>query len=133
MPKLTPDQLTHYHESRQPAIIGTSVVFLFMCNFSVIIRIVSQLRVSRRLFLDDYAIIFAAICSDVTGALYLNATQHGLGLHIYRSLLEDPSPPQHLISLFRVIPSHSILAFANLTIRNIRLYTSMRFSQVRLS
>ena len=102
MPPLTPEQLARYDETRQPAIIATSVVLLILCNVSVLVRVVSQLRTSRRLFVDDYAIIFAAICSDVTGAMYLNATYHGLGLHIYRSIKEDPSPPQHLITLFRV-------------------------------
>ena len=102
MPSLTPDQLAHYGESKQPTIIATSVVFLVLCNTSVFVRVLSQLRVSGRLFIDDFSIIFAAICSDVTGALYLNAAHNGLGLHIYRSIAEDPNPPQHLISLFRV-------------------------------
>ncbi|KAL2045827.1 hypothetical protein ABVK25_012032 [Lepraria finkii] len=103
MPPLTHSQLAHYHESKQPSIIATSVIFLFICNASVVLRVFSQLRLSGRLFVDDYAIIFAAICSDITGALYLNATAEGLGLHIYRSVAEDPNPPQHLISLFRAL------------------------------
>ena len=102
MSSLTPDQLAHYDESKQPAIVATSVVFLILCNVSVFVRVLSQLRVSQRLFLDDYSIVFAAICSDISGALYLKATHNGLGLHIYRAVAEDPSPPQHLKSLFQV-------------------------------
>ncbi|KAL9066104.1 MAG: hypothetical protein Q9161_007762 [Pseudevernia consocians] len=109
MSSLTPDQLAHYDESKQPAIIATSVVFLILCNVSVLVRVLSQLRISRRLFIDDYAIIFAAICSDITGALYLKATHNGLGLHIYRSVAEDPSPPQHLISLFKALYINAVL------------------------
>lgn len=102
MHALTPSQVAHYHESKQPAIIASSVIFLFICNASVLGRVLSQFRLSKRLFVDDYAIIFAVICSDITGSLYLNATHNGLGLHIYRSVAEDPSPPQRLESLFKV-------------------------------
>ena len=73
-----------------------------MCIDFVVLRAFVQLRVSRRHFVDNYAIMFAAICSDITGALYLNATAKGLGLLIYRSVAEDPNPPQQLICIFRV-------------------------------
>lgn len=134
---LTPEEAADYYQTKQPAIVATSVLFLVMSNVSVFVRILSQLRLSKRLFVDDFAIIFAVVwlritgrhcqkltfiklCSDVTGALYLNgrssfpkkfsnavqltylATTNGLGLHIYRVLIEDPSPPQHAIALFKV-------------------------------
>ena len=58
---LSPDEISHYSESKQPAIIATSVIFLVLCNASVLIRVFSQWRMSSRLFVDDYAIIFAAV------------------------------------------------------------------------
>ncbi|KAI9813675.1 MAG: hypothetical protein M1827_003746 [Pycnora praestabilis] len=108
-PSLTPEEVADYSQTRQPAIIASSVVFLVLCNVSVFVRILSQLRVSRRLFVDDYAIIFAAVCSDVTGALYLNATSNGLGLHVYRVLAEDPNPPHRLIALFEALYINAVL------------------------
>ncbi|MCJ1405216.1 hypothetical protein MMC11_008443 [Xylographa trunciseda] len=109
MASLTLDQVAHYGDSKQPAMIASSIVFLVICNISVIVRIVSQWRVSRRLFVDDYAIVFATICSDISGALYLNTTSNGFGLHIYRMVAEDPDPPQHLISLFQAYYVNAVL------------------------
>ena len=75
------------------------------------------------------------LCSDVTGALYLSggssssemsstaisltcvATTHGLGLHIYRVLIEDPRPPQHVISLFEVSLLRRIKEESGITFR----------------
>jgi hypothetical protein len=102
MPSLTPEELASYGDTKQPAILGSSITFLILLNLSVIMRVVTQLRISKRLYLDDYAIIFAALTSDVTGALYIIATENGLGLHIYRALAEDPNPPQHIEILFKV-------------------------------
>ncbi|CAD6564871.1 MAG: hypothetical protein ASARMPREDX12_004471 [Alectoria sarmentosa] len=116
---LTPEEAANFYQTKQPAIVATSIVFLIICNVSVLVRILSQLRLSKRLFIDDFAMVFAALCSDVIGALFLNgasdcpekpsnaiqlthlATTNGLGLHIYRVLLEDPNPPQHTIALFK--------------------------------
>lgn len=58
---LTPQEAADYYQSKQPAIVATSVVFLVVCNLSVFIRILSQFQVSKRLFLDDFTIVFAAV------------------------------------------------------------------------
>ena len=58
---LTSEEIAHYSDTKQPAIVGTSVVFLVLCNVCVLTRVLSQFRVSKRLFLDDYSIIFAAV------------------------------------------------------------------------
>lgn len=107
--QLTPEEVANYYQTKQPAIVATSVVFLVVCNVSVLVRILSQLRVSKRLFVDDFAIVFAALCSDVIGALYLNATTNGLGLHIYRVLIEDTNPPQNAIALFKALYLNAVL------------------------
>ena len=61
--RLTPEQEANYYQSKQPAIVATCVIFLILCNASVLVRILSQWRISKRLFIDDFAIIFAAVCS----------------------------------------------------------------------
>ena len=60
--QLTPEQEASYYQTKQPAIVATCVIFLILCNVSVLIRILSQLRITKRLFVDDVAIIFAAVC-----------------------------------------------------------------------
>ena len=58
---LTPDQLVHYDESKKPIIVSSLVMFLILGNGSVLLRVLSQLRISRRVFAEDYFIILAVV------------------------------------------------------------------------
>lgn len=100
--KLTPSEIASFPESKQHTIVGSLVLFLVLGNFSVIFRVIAQLRVYKQLFVEDYCIVFAVFCSNVVIACYLVATHNGLGLHIYRIAANDPHLPLDLITLFKV-------------------------------
>lgn len=59
--KLTPSQIASFPESKQHSIVGSLVLFLILGNLSVLFRLVSQLRVYKQLFVEDYCIIFAVV------------------------------------------------------------------------
>ena len=61
MPSLTPDQLVHFNESKQSSLIGSLILILCLANFSVAVRIIAQIRTARRVFPEDYFIIFALV------------------------------------------------------------------------
>jgi hypothetical protein len=60
---LTP-QDAEWHESQQGVVIASVVVFLVIGNVSVALRIFAQLRQWRKIFAEDYMILFALVCPD---------------------------------------------------------------------
>ena len=59
--KLTQTQLALFPESKQHSITAALVVFLIFGNISVILRIISQIRVHRRIFAEDEWISLAVV------------------------------------------------------------------------
>lgn len=59
--QLTPAQQEHFDDSKKPAIVATLVLLLVLSNILVAIRFGAQLRTYRRLFAEDYLIIFALV------------------------------------------------------------------------
>lgn len=106
---LTPSQVAHYNDTRKPLLIGSFVVLLALSNSAVIARGAGQWKGWRRLLLEDYLIFIALIISDAIIAGYLSGTSFGLGLHMYRVIGSDPNPPQHLVSIFKIIWVSAVL------------------------
>lgn len=60
--KLTPTQIAETGDSQQATIIGVLVMLLLIGNSSVVLRVLAQLRVARRIFTEDVLLIFAVVC-----------------------------------------------------------------------
>ena len=58
---LTPTQLAHFDETRQPKLIAGFTILLVLANLAVVVRIGTQSKLSRRIIAEDYFIILAAV------------------------------------------------------------------------
>ena len=106
---LSANEQAHYSESLQPLMIGLLVALLFISNVSLILRLCFVFRRRGSLYFEDYMVIIGQIFSDgVVGALFA-AIKLGLGLHEYRVLAEDPSPPLVLARIEEIIWAYAVM------------------------
>ena len=58
---LTPVQREQWNDSKQGSVLSWVIVMLCLGNLSVAVRLAAQLRTHKRLFVEDYLIVFAVV------------------------------------------------------------------------
>ena len=58
---LTPDQVAHYGDSKQPALIAGFTILMVLGNGAVLTRIALQAKLAKGLIVEDYLILLAMV------------------------------------------------------------------------
>lgn len=98
-PSFGPDSLVGYDLSdkstQKPTIWEVNLVLIVLVGVVVSLRIVCRAYITRRLFVDDYLIILAGLCTLVSASMALAATRYGLGEHIWNL----PMPMENILEM----------------------------------
>ncbi|RAL13190.1 uncharacterized protein BO97DRAFT_413641 [Aspergillus homomorphus CBS 101889] len=88
---LSAAELAEWSQSLQPVVLGLSVTMLVLGNLGVMLRIWAQWRIHKRPMQEDYWLVLAVLFANVVSIATIVAVHYGLGYHLFRVNLEDPS------------------------------------------